>query len=78
MKTALLLMLMVVLSACATTTRISWYDGSVITVRSKQDALVEVKKDGVEVKVDNRGRPGFIEQVFGAMLLRTPVEVKTK
>ena len=38
-------------------------------VSSKSDALVEITKNGVKVTVDNRGRPGFFEQLLGAMFL---------
>ena len=40
-------------------------------VSSKSDALVTIVRDGVTVTVDNRGRPGFFEQLLGAMFLRT-------
>ena len=38
-------------------------------VSSKSDALVTIVRNGVTVTVDNRGRPGFFEQLLGAMFL---------
>jgi hypothetical protein len=40
----------------------------VYTIKSQSDALVTYKHGDEEVTVDNRGRPSFIEQVFGAAL----------
>lgn len=53
--------------------QIIWYDGREINIKSKNDGLVTVKLDGGEITVDNRGRPGFIEQIFGALLINGTV-----
>jgi len=60
------------LSACAGNIRttIKMPDKKeVYEVSSKSDALVSIEKNGVKVTVDNRGRPGFFEQLLGAMFL---------
>ena len=51
-------------------TIVTWEDGKDMKVKSKSDALVVVEKGGEKLTVDNRGRPGIIEQFLGALLLR--------
>lgn len=67
----LLLILSLGLSACSTvTTEIIPGDGPTIMIKSKPDALVQLKEKGRTITVDNRGRPGFIEQIISAIILR--------
>ena len=67
----LLLILLLGLSACSTvTTEIILENGPGITVKSKIDALVKLEQEGRTVTVDNRGRPGIVEQVISAIILR--------
>lgn len=66
----LILILILSLTSCSNIqTTIQWDDGSVFIIDSKKDALVQIEKDEKKVIVDNRGRPGFIEQVFGAFIV---------
>ncbi len=51
-------------------TTVTWEDGSEVKVSSKSDAIVTMEKDGEKLTVDNRGRPGFIEQIVGAFLVK--------
>lgn len=53
-------------------TEVIWHDGKTIEVSSSSDAVVVVKIGDGEITVDNRGRPGVIEQFFAALLLRAP------
>ena len=46
-------------------------DGSVMSVKSKSDAIVIFEEEGKKLTVDNRGRPGIIEQFLGAAVLRS-------
>ena len=62
-------LLCLLLVGCSATTHVELEDGNKIKVKSTRYALVEVKRQGTEVTIDNRGRPGFIEQVFGAWLI---------
>jgi len=72
MKLSVLLFMLLLCIGCAgVKTSVLWHDGQEIVVNSKSDAKVVYKKGDESIEVDNRGRPGFIEQVFGAMLLRT-------
>ncbi|KKL76028.1 hypothetical protein LCGC14_2048950 [marine sediment metagenome] len=73
MKTIPIIILTLFLAACASgniITTIKMPDKKeVYEVSSKSDALVSIEKNGVKVTVDNRGRPGFFEQLLGAMFL---------
>ena len=72
MKILLTLIVSIMFIGCATTsTSVQWYDGNNITIKSSSDARVVYTKGNETVEVDNRGRPGFIEQVFGAILLKS-------
>lgn len=71
----LFVILLLTLSGCAIfdtriETIVTWENGEELKVKSKSDALVIIEKDGEKATIDNRGRPGVIEQFFGAFLLR--------
>ena len=73
MKIIPIIILTLSLMACASGNIISTIKmpdkAEVYEVSSKSDALVSIEKNGVKVTVDNRGRPGFFEQLLGAMFL---------
>ncbi len=48
---------------------VTWHDGKVIGVDMKSDGLVVVELEDGKATFDNRGRPGFLEQIFGALLV---------
>lgn len=52
-------------------TIVTMENGSIIEVKSKSDALVIFEAEGRKLTVDNRGRPGVIEQFLGAAILRS-------
>lgn len=67
--------MLVILSGCSLTrtiTTVTTLKGEIYTVSSKSDALVEFHGDGWKLIVDNRGRPGMIEQALGIMFLSLP------
>ncbi len=66
----LVILIAVLFSSCTVKTQITDEEGASYTVRSKGDALVRVEEQGRTVTVDNRGRPGIIEQVFSAIFMR--------
>jgi len=77
MRILTLILLAAVLSGCSilqVTSTVETPEGLVYTVNSKSDALVSFKdpKTGAEVLVDNRGRPGMIEQALGIMFMNLP------
>ena len=43
--------------------------GEIYRVNCQQDGQVHFKKGDLELTVDNRGRPGVMEQALGATLL---------
>ena len=43
--------------------------GEIYRVNCQQDGQVHFKKGDLELTVDNRGRPGIMEQALGATLL---------
>lgn len=71
----IILIMLVLLSGCSLTrtiTTVTTPKGEIYTVSSKSDALVELHGDGWKLIVDNRGRPGMIEQALGIMFLSLP------
>lgn len=58
----MLILLLFLLPACTVKTQIIDQQGQSYIVVSKTDAIVTIDKE--KVIVDNRGRPGMIEQVF--------------
>ena len=67
-----ILIILLFLSGCQTTTEFIEPDGSVFTVKSGSDSLVTMKDKGRDVTVDNRGKPNIFESLLGWMLLKTP------
>lgn len=66
------------MAGCAVTTTIKTDPNGTYTVRSKSDALVVMersKDDDLKITVDNRGRPGLLEQILGIAVTRTTVDV---
>lgn len=61
------------ISGCTTMgareSKVTGPDGKVYSVMCQSDGLMEYKDEKVQIKVDNRGRPGFLEQVFGTIVL---------
>jgi len=77
----LLIVVGLLLSACLTTSTVTLPSGEVYTVKCKSDAMVQYEetdgKMGIKIIVDNRGRPGMIEQALGIMFMSLPdVEIK--
>ncbi len=71
----IILIMLVLLSGCSlarTITTVTTPKGEVYTVSSKSDAMVEFQGDGWKLIVDNRGRPGIIEQALGIMFMNLP------
>ncbi len=58
-----------VLSGCASLTSnrdiIEWSDGSITKITVSADGVLTVKKAGIEITADHRGRPSVIEQILG-------------
>ena len=51
--------------------------GDIWTIKSKSDALVEIKlPDGTLVKVDNRGKPTFFETYMHYLLIKAAPSVE--
>ena len=66
----LVVLIAVLFSSCTVKTKITDKWGMTYTVDSKGDALVKYEEPGRTITVDNRGRPGIIEQIFSAILMR--------
>ena len=67
-------LLFLLLTGCTTKTVITMDDGSVITVDSKNDALVTVKEDNRVITVNNQGKPTLFESILTMMFM----DVQTK
>ena len=76
MEKLTIIILILFLTGCATTTKIWLDDVEIAKIKSKSDAIVEVERDGTKIIVDNRGRPSLIEQIITMPLLVKPVEIK--
>jgi hypothetical protein len=67
------LLLTIFLSGCSTwgvrESRVILPDGKEYKVFCQQDGQFEYKNADVMLRVDNRGRPGFLEQVVGSSVL---------
>lgn len=68
----LILILVFGCSLIKTKTTIITPKGDIYTIISKSDALVELQEGNTKVVVDNRGRPGMIEQALGIMFMNLP------
>ena len=66
------LIVLLALAGCSVHTKVIMPDKTVYEVVSKKDALVEFQQGEISVKVDNRGRPGMIEQALGIMFMNLP------
>jgi len=80
MRILLIIPLIVMLTGCGgfgnVKTTITDPEGKVWTDDSKSDALVSIKKkDGTELVIDNRGRPGLLESALGLALTKTNVNL---
>ena len=74
-KSIVCIFIIVLLSGCSlikVKTTIITPQGDIYTIISKSDALVELQEGENRVVVDNRGRPGMIEQALGIMFMNLP------
>ena len=67
-----ILIVILFISGCSTTTQFIEPDGSIFTIKSGTDSLVVMKDKDREITVDNRGKPNIFESLLGWMLLKTP------
>ena len=66
------------MAGCAITTTITSPQKEVWTIVSKKDALVKMEQDGVKIEVDNRGKLGIVESIFGVLIMKTDVKLSNK
>lgn len=52
--------------------------GKIWAVISKKDSLVKLEKDGVKLEVNNQGKLGIIESIFGVLIMKTDIEISNK
>lgn len=74
-KSIICIFIIALLSGCSLvpiTTTVITPLGDIYTVKSKSDALVEFQDGNKKLIVDNRGRPGMIEQALGIMFMNLP------
>jgi hypothetical protein len=61
--------LSLLLSGCATWTNhndyVEWPNGTFTRINVSADGVLTVKKEGVEITADHRGRPSIVEQILG-------------
>lgn len=78
MKLLLVIMLCLFLTGCGgmlgnVKTTIEDPEGKIWSIKSKSDALVQIKKDGVEITVDNKGRMSAFEAIMGITMTNTNI-----
>ena len=64
------------LAGCSVKTTITDPDGRMYVVKSRKNAVVDFKKDGTEIHIDNRGLHGFISELVGAVAVGNNVARK--
>lgn len=65
------LIIAILLAGCGFTTTIKDPDGRQYEITSRSDAMVHAKfVNGVDLTVDNRGNPGFVEKIMQFWMLR--------
>jgi len=78
MKWIIIITLLFTIGCASVKTTITNPQGETYIVQSKKDALVTMKKDGVELIVDNRGKLGLFENLMGIIFMKTDIELKNK
>lgn len=64
--------------SCVTTTEIIKNGKSVCIIKSKDDAFVTHIKGDEQCIADLRGRPSFMETVFGTLFMKTDINVGSR
>ncbi len=77
-KWGVIILLVLAVGCAAVETTITSPQGDMWIVQSKRDACVTMKKDGVELIVDNKGKLGLFENLMGIIFMKTDVEIKNK
>jgi len=67
-----LILILILCCGCSVKTTIITPDGLTYTVNCESDAMISLKQDKVEMIVDNRGRPSFLEAFFSTMVVTMP------
>ena len=78
MKLRILLIFLLLLSACTIKTEIIIGDEPVITIRSKSDALVTVVSKDRTITVNNQGAPTLFESIITMMFMNTQLKTDIK
>ena len=74
-----IIILFVFMAGCASVkTTIKLPCGQDVEIWSKKDALVTFKTKDIEGTVDNRGKLGILESIFGVLILKTDVNLSNK
>lgn len=78
-KWTILIVIALLCISCSTVkTIITMPDNSVITVQSKRNGLVMLKKDGIDLTIDNKKPMGVFENLMGILLMKTEINLKNK
>ena len=77
-KWGIILVLMLVLGCATVKTTVADPQGETWTIVSKKDALVKFKTKNMEGEVDNRGKLGFVESIFGVLIMKTDIKIQNK
>ena len=77
-KWTIIILLVLITGCAAITTTIEDPQGKIWIVQSKKDALVVMKKESMELTVDNRGKTSWIEGLMQYILAKPDIKLSNK
>ncbi|MCK5019577.1 MAG: hypothetical protein KAS32_21140 [Candidatus Peribacteraceae bacterium] len=72
------LVLLMFLTGCTSTTVITDRSGGIFQIESQKDAIVTFKDESVVVTVDNRGRPSTLDELIKLYFMKWQAEQATE
>lgn len=78
MNVRILIVAMLLLTACTTTSTVTFPDGEVFKVEAKPDEFITVTRAGSTYVFDRRGRPTLFETIITMMFMDTSLKNKVK
>lgn len=67
-----IIFVIIFLTGCTVKREIIMPDNTTYVVKVQKDDMITFKKDGLEIIVDGRGRPGMFEQILSLMFMNLP------
>lgn len=77
-KWTIIILLIFMIGCASVKTTLTSPEGNTWTVISKKDSLVKFKTPNIEGEVDNRGKLGIVESMFGILIMKTDIELSNR